>query len=333
MISSDNPISPPPLPASASASDQPPLVSVRNLHRAFGNVHAVRGVSFDIYPGQVVGFIGANGAGKTTTMRILATLDLPSHGNVIVKGHDLRDNPRAVRAAIGWMPDAYGAYDHMTVLEYLDFYARACGLKKHQRAERIADVMAFAELGPLADRMVNKLSKGMGQRVCFGRMLLHDPEFLILDEPAAGLDPKARIEFKNLVRLLSARGKTLFISSHILSELGEMCDSLLFIDNGQLVHHGSAETLKTGTTNGSATYCILVAGHPEKLAEWATVQPGWEPMETLRNGARLRCSLTNPDDIAASLRRLIQDGHSVVEFHREERRLEDAFVEMIKARQ
>lgn len=333
MISSDNPISPPPLPASASASDQPPLVSVRNLHRAFSNVHAVRGVSFDIYPGQVVGFIGANGAGKTTTMRILATLDLPSHGNVIVKGHDLRDNPRAVRAAIGWMPDAYGAYDHMTVLEYLDFYARACGLKKHQRAERIADVMAFAELGPLADRMVNKLSKGMGQRVCFGRMLLHDPEFLILDEPAAGLDPKARIEFKNLVRLLSARGKTLFISSHILSELGEMCDSLLFIDNGQLVHHGSAETLKTGTTNGSATYCILVAGHPEKLAEWATVQPGWEPMETLRNGARLRCSLTNPDDIAASLRRLIQDGHSVVEFHREERRLEDAFVEMIKARQ
>ncbi len=331
MISSDQQISPPPLPA-APVSDQPPLVSVRNLHRAFGNVHAVRGISFDIYPGQVVGFIGANGAGKTTTMRILATLDLPSHGSVTIKGHDLRDNPRAVRAAIGWMPDAYGAYDHMTVLEYLDFYARACGLKKHQRAERIDDVMAFAELGPLANRMVNKLSKGMGQRVCFGRMLLHDPEFLILDEPAAGLDPKARIEFKNLVRLLSARGKTLFISSHILSELGEMCDSLLFIDNGQLVHHGSAETLKTGTTNGTATYCIHVADHPEKLAEWATVQPGWEPLETLRNGARLRCSLSKPEDIAASLRRLVLDGHNVTEFHREERRLEDAFVEMIKAR-
>jgi ABC-2 type transport system ATP-binding protein len=305
---------------------------VRNVHRVFGNVHAVKGVSFDIYKGQVVGFIGANGAGKTTTMRIMATLDEPSGGTVSIAGCDLRDDPRAVRARIGWMPDAYGTYDNMTVLEYLDFHARAFGLRKHLRAERIADIMEFAELSPLADRMVNKLSKGMGQRVCFGRMLLHDPEFLILDEPAAGLDPKARIEFKNLVRLLSARGKTLFISSHILSELGEMCDSLLFIDNGQLVHHGSAETLKSGASNGVALYCVLVAENPEKVAEWATIQPGWESMEILRNGVRLRCSLENPVDISNSLRRMLQDGIPVVDFHREERRLEDAFVEMIKLR-
>jgi ABC-2 type transport system ATP-binding protein len=305
---------------------------VRGLHRAFGNVHAVRGVSFDIYRGQVVGFIGANGAGKTTTMRIMATLDDPSSGTVIVDGHDLRDDPRAVRSRIGWMPDAYGAYDHMSVLEYLDFHARAFGLKKRLRAERIADVVAFAELAPIADRMVNKPSKGMSQRVCFGRMLLHDPEFLILDEPAAGLDPKARIEFKNLVRLLAARGKTLFISSHILSELGEMCDSLLFIDNGQIIHHGSAETLKAGQTDGAVTFCILVADSPEKLVEWAAVQPGWAPMETLRNGVRLRCSLTDPADIAASLRRMVLDGIPVMDFHHEELRLEDAFVEIIKAR-
>jgi ABC-2 type transport system ATP-binding protein len=308
----------------------PPLVSVRNLHRAFGNIHAVDGISFDIHRGQVVGFIGANGAGKTTTMRILATLDEPTSGTIVVDGHDLRDDARAVRARIGWMPDAYGTYEHMSVLEYLDFHARAFGIEKHLRAERIADIMAFAELAPLADRMVNKLSKGMGQRVCFGRMLLHNPEFLILDEPAAGLDPKARIEFKNLVRLLAARGKTLFISSHILSELGEMCDFLLFIDKGRLVHHGSAETLRNGPTNGGVTFCILVSGAPERLAEWATTQPGWAPLETLRNGARLRCSLTDPDAIAASLRRMVQDGIPVVDFHREERRLEDAFVDMLK---
>lgn len=327
-----NPV-PPPLPVVDSVDagrTDPPLVAVRDLCRSFGSVHAVRGISFDIYRGQVVGFIGANGAGKTTTMRIMATLDEPTSGSVIINGHDLRDSPKAVRASIGWMPDAYGTYDHMTVLEYLDFYARACGLKKQQRAARVAEVMAFAELGPMADRMVNKLSKGMGQRVCFGRMLLHDPEFLILDEPAAGLDPKARIEFKNLVRLLASRGKTLFISSHILSELGEMCDSLIFVDNGRLVHSGASEALTSGVGNGGAIYCILVASAPEKLAEWAQLQQGWEAMETLRNGVRLRCTITQPEEIAASLRRMILDGIAVTDFHREERRLEDAFVEMIK---
>ncbi|MDR2512766.1 MAG: ABC transporter ATP-binding protein [Puniceicoccales bacterium] len=310
-----------------------PIVRVRELARSFGKVHAVRGISFDILPGQVVGFIGANGAGKTTAMRIMATLDEADSGTVAIKGIDLADDPRAARAHIGWMPDAYGTYANMSVLEYLDFYARACGIRKDVRAGRIADIMAFAELAPIADRMVNKLSKGMGQRVCFGRMLLHDPEFLILDEPAAGLDPKARIEFKNLVRLLVARGKTLFISSHILSELEEMCDSLLFIDSGQLIHHGSAETLKTGTdAQGAASFLVIVSGSPERLVEWTLLQPGWVMQETLRNGARLRCMLTRSEDIAESLRRMVQDGIPVIDFHREERRLEDAFVEIIKSR-
>jgi ABC-2 type transport system ATP-binding protein len=322
--------SPPPSPNAPAA--ETPLVSVRDLHRRFGDVHAVRGVSFDIMRGQVVGFIGANGAGKTTTMRMMATLDEPTSGSISIAGVDVGDDPAAVRAQIGWMPDAYGTYRQMTVLEYLDFHARAFNLKRARRAARVAEVMDFAELGPLADRMVNKLSKGMAQRVCFGRMLLHDPEFLILDEPAAGLDPKARIEFKNLVRVLASRGKTLFISSHILSELGEMCDSLLFMDNGQLAHHGSAESLKSDFNAATALYRIHVAEAPEKLTEWASLNIGWEPMEILRNGARLKCALQTPGEIAASLRRMINDGIPVVEFHREERRLEDAFVEIIKSR-
>lgn len=317
---------PPPLPP-------PVVVSVRDLHRHFNNVHAVRGVSFDIRRGQVVGFIGANGAGKTTTMRILATLDEPSSGTVTVNGHDLRDDPAAARRFIGWMPDAYGAYDNMTVAEYLDFQGRACGLDRALRRERIEEIMHFADLLPLADRMVNRLSKGQGQRVCFGRMLLHDPEFLLLDEPAAGLDPKARIEFKNLVRILAARGKTLFISSHILSELDEMCDSLLFIDSGRLVHHGSAHTLKHGSADGSAVFVVKTADTPtERLVEWAGMNPGWEFAERLRDGARLRHENGSPALVAAGLRRMILDGIPVTDFHREERRLEEAFVDMISSK-
>ena len=311
----------------------PPLVTVRDLDRSFDNVHAVRGISFDIMPGQVVGFIGANGAGKTTTMRMMATLDVPSAGTISIGGHDVLQHPELARKIIGWMPDNYGTYAHMTVFEYLDFFARAYGLKGSARQSRVEEVMHFADLTVLADRMMNKLSKGMGQRLCFGRMLIPDPDFLILDEPAAGLDPKARQEFKNLVRILAQRGKTLFISSHILSELGEMCDTLLFIDAGKIVYHGEAEALRRGQAPGAQRLVIdiAVASPPEALAEWATVNPGWTLLETKRDGARLALASDNPNDLAAALRKMILDGIQVIEFRREERRLEDAFVEMLKA--
>ena len=223
-----------------------PLVKVRNLTRRFGTLQAVQGISFDIDPGQVVGFIGANGAGKTTTMRMMATLDVPTSGSISIGGRDVLNFPNEVRRLIGWMPDAYGTYENMTALEYLDFYARAFGFGSKERQERIGEVMEFTNLASICTRPMNQLSKGMAQRLCLGRTLLHDPPFLILDEPAAGLDPQARIEFKHLVRLLAQEGKTLFISSHILSELGEMCDTMLFIDTGRIVHYGSAESLRTG---------------------------------------------------------------------------------------
>jgi ABC-2 type transport system ATP-binding protein len=321
---------PPPLPEK--------LVEVRRLHRSFDNILAVQDVSFQILRGQVVGFIGANGAGKTTTMRIMATLDSPSSGTVLVGGEDVVQHPERVRRLIGWMPDSFGSYAYMTVFEYLDFFARAYGFKANERAQRVAEVMDFADLTPLADRPMNKLSKGMGQRLCFGRMLLPDPEFLILDEPAAGLDPKARMEFKNLVRLLSQRGKTLFISSHILSELGEMCDTMLFIDSGKIVYHGGADQLRQGNSNGSGgevqiVVDVAVTGLPEAPAQWAAMNPGWKLLEQKRHGARLALSSSDPADLAAGLRKMIIDGVPVIEFRREERKLEDAFVDMIKGAQ
>ena len=330
-------MTPPPLPATVRPSVAPaappgvePIISVRGLCRTFEGVQAVRNVSFDLYPGQVAGFIGANGAGKTTTMRIMATLDQPTSGSVSVAGWDVINYPSRARARLGWMPDAFGAHEHMTVYEYLDFYARAFGYSRAERAGRVAEVMDFTDLAPIAGRMMNTLSKGMAQRLCLGRTLLHDPDVLLLDEPAAGLDPKARVEFKQLVRLLAGEGKTIFISSHILSELAEMCDTILFIDGGVLVHHGSAESLQNYGEGAAAVFDVHVHGAPEVLLRWVELQPGVRVVDTHKRGARIGFDLSTPEAVSAQLRRMLQDGVPVVDFHRASRKLEDAFVEMVK---
>jgi ABC-2 type transport system ATP-binding protein len=173
------------------------------------------------------------------------------------------------------------------------------------------------------------LSKGQTQRLCLGRMLLNDPEFMILDEPAAGLDPKARLEFKNLVRILRDRGKTLLISSHILSELGEMCDTLLFMDGGRVVHHGDKESLQRRDSQTGAVFEITVYGGVETLGNWLAVRPGWKLVETMRDGARAAFAQSDAASIAAEVRRLAADVH-LVEFRRQERRLEEAFVDMLR---
>jgi len=305
------------------------MIEVEDLTRSFENVRAVNGLSFHILRGQVVGFIGANGAGKTTTMRMMATLEVPDSGRMTVAGFDVREHPREIRRRLGWMPDHFGTYQNVTVFDYLDFYARSYGYKGQERRRRVSEVMDFADLTQLAERPMNGLSKGMAQRLCFGRTLLHDPEVLILDEPAAGLDPKARIEFKNLVRLLAEQGKTIFISSHILTELGEMCDSLLFIDAGQIVHHGSTESL-TRDDSRVAVVDIRVLGSPEPLETWLAGNGGWRIMDRRRDGVLAEFQSDSPGDLAAQLRRMIMSGVEVADFHRKEKRLEDAFVDLLK---
>ena len=306
------------------------IIQVEEVRKAFGGVQAVNGVSFEITKGHVVGFIGANGAGKTTTMRMMATLELPDSGKITVNGWDVANRPHEVRKSIGWMPDNYGAYTHVSVLDYLDFYARACGFRGADRKRRVEEVMEFADLGPLAERPMNGLSKGMAQRLCFGRALLQDPPVLILDEPAAGLDPKARLEFKNLVQILARKGTTIFISSHILSELGEMCDTLLFIDAGKVVHHGTAQMLQERTGVGACVVEILVHGPEAPLLQWISMQPSWKLVSQLRGGARAEYELPDREQLAGQLRRMIQDGIQVTDFHRQERRLEEIFVDVVR---
>lgn len=312
----------------SNSNGDSPAIRVHELRRAFGNINAVDGVSFEIPRGQVVGFVGANGAGKTTTMRILATLDYPSTGTAEVLGVDVVDYPGEVRKILGWMPDNFGTYEYMTVVEYLDFFARALGYRGQERLDRVGDVMAFTELDKLADRLINTLSKGMGQRLCLGRALIHDPEVLILDEPAAGLDPKARVELKHLIRILSEEGKTIFISSHILSELGEMCDALLFINKGRVVHHGTADSLKSHSAE-SAVIFVQLYQEPEKLEMWAEMAPHVKFLETTKQGGRIEVQSADPEVIAGVLKKMVNDGLPVMEFRREERKLEDAFIEIV----
>jgi ABC-2 type transport system ATP-binding protein len=305
------------------------LVEVENLTRRFGFVQAVRGVSFNLEPGQAVGLIGANGAGKTTVMRILATLDLPDTGRVRIGGIDIVEEPNLVRRRIGWMPDHFAPYREMTVADYLDFYGRAHGFTDGELVRRVMEVMDFTDLTPLQLRPMDKLSKGEMQRLCLGRTLLNDPEFLILDEPAAGLDPKARLEFKNLVRILRERGKTLLISSHILSELSEMCDTLVFMDKGRVVHHGDKAALLNQDAAGGPVFEITIYGPVSALTGWLEMRPGWRLQETRRDGARAEFHLGDPETVASELRRLTSD-LPVLEFYRQERRLEDAFVEILR---
>jgi len=308
-----------------------PAIRVQNLHRQFGNFHAVRGVSFEVAKGSVCGFVGANGAGKTTTMRVLATLDYATSGTVEVSGIDVLTHPEKVRNILGWMPDHFGHYSNMTILEYIDFYARAYGFTGRDREARVREVMEFTDLLDIMDRMSNKLSKGMTQRLCLARTMLHDPEVLILDEPAAGLDPKARVELKNLLRLLSDEGKTVFISSHILSELGEMCDSMLFINEGKIVHHGDAESLKRKNQKGGQVYLVeLTHNGSENLQKWILTSPYAELVDSTKDGGRIRLKdEDNPDRPAELLASMVKQGLPVREFHRVERNLEDAFIDIL----
>jgi len=314
-------VAPPPLPEA--------MIEVHHLRREFGNVLAVADVSFTIYRGQKVGFIGANGAGKTTTLRMLATLDLPDAGEIRVAGIDALDQPSALRGRLGWMPDSVGVYPDMTVMDYLDFFARASGLRGNLRRDRLREVMEFTDLLSISDRDVRKLSKGMGQRLCLGRTLLHDPEVLLLDEPAAGLDPKARIEFRNLIDHLAEQGKTILISSHILSELGEMCDTLLFMDGGRIVRHATMADLVSGDSEG-LHYEVQIAGSESVLVDWIETQPNLALHNRAGNRITLRIPERANESAAAILARMVRAGLPVCEFRRSEKRLEQVFVDMVK---
>ncbi|MCH2175096.1 MAG: ABC transporter ATP-binding protein [Lentisphaeria bacterium] len=304
------------------------VIVVNDLRKSFGKLKAVDGISFEIKEGQVVGFIGANGAGKTTTMRMIATLEQPDSGLIKICGFDAIDDPNSVRSKIGWVPDDFGRYNNLRIFEYLDFFARAFDYRDQERINRIQEVMDFTGLTELQDRYIDKLSKGQGQRVCLGRALLHDPEVLLMDEPAAGLDPKARVELKNLIRILADEGKTIFISSHILSELSEICDTMVFLGEGKVLHYGAADELKR-ESKGEMIINVSILGNLNQLEEWVELNPGVRLVDLKKHGARIAVENLEPEFTVELLKRMIHDKLKVIEFSREEKTLENAFVDIL----
>lgn len=220
-----------------------PAVCIRDLRVNYGKFEAVKGISLDIPKGEVFGFIGPNGAGKSSTIRVLATLQPKFRGMAMVCGRDVLSQPQEVRERIGYMPDFFGVYEDLTALEYLYFFAAAYKLPQSKRKGIIDDVLALTDLTHKASSAVDGLSRGMKQRLALARVLLHDPEVLLLDEPASGLDPRARIEVRELLIALKEMGKTILISSHILHELSQLCTRIGIIETGQMVAQGSLEDI------------------------------------------------------------------------------------------
>jgi ABC-2 type transport system ATP-binding protein len=218
---------------------RPAIVEARGLVKRYNGTIAVAGVDLSIPEGEIFGLVGPNGAGKTTMLRMLATLLAPTSGDAEVAGESVRRNPQAVRRVLGYMPDAFGVYDDMKVWEYLDFFGRCYGLGPAQRKRMIGDLLELVDLAHKRNAYVQSLSRGMQQRLCLAHALVHDPKVLLLDEPASGLDPRARVELRELLRELRAIGKTILISSHILPELEELCTSVAIVDHGRVLAAGT----------------------------------------------------------------------------------------------
>ncbi len=307
-----------------------PQIELRGLHRVFGDTHAVNDVSFEVRAGEVFGYIGPNGAGKTTSMRILATLDEPTRGDAMVDGFSVVEDPDRVRRRLGFMPDYFGTYENVDVREYLDFFARAYGLRGSERTRTLAYVMDFTGLDELETKPINGLSKGMKQRLCLGRTMIHDPSVMVLDEPAAGLDPRARIELREMISRLADTGKAVLISSHILTELAEVCDRVGIIEQGRLVAVGSVDEI---SRKAQATTMVEVrfVGDVERAHRWLADR---DDLDNVTTEGR-KATFSHAGDEAAQsllLRAMVDSGLEIVEFRCRSKSLEDVFLEVTEGR-
>jgi ABC-2 type transport system ATP-binding protein len=261
------------------------IVETRNLTKRYNNFVALQDLNLTIERGSIHGFIGPNGAGKTTTMRILATLLEPTDGQAWVSGYPVTEMPLQVRRRIGYMPDFFGVYDNMKVWEYLDFFAAAYKVPQEKREGMIGDLLALVDLSAKRNSFVEELSRGMKQRLCLARTLVHEPELLILDEPASGLDPHARIELRELLKELRSLGKTILVSSHILTELAEMCTHVAIIERGKLLVSGGVSEILQAMQPAREIY-VRVLGQSSEAARIINGLPGVLRVQLLPPGYR-----------------------------------------------
>ncbi len=307
-----------------------PIIEIQNLTKRYGKRTAVEGLNLSVESGEIFGFVGPNGAGKTSTIRIIATLLKPNGGEVFVAGHSVKKAQTEVRRVIGYMPDFFGVYNDMKVWEYLDFFAACYRIPEATRRSMIDDLLELVDLSHRRDDMVDKLSRGMKQRLSLARTLVHDPQVLILDEPASGLDPRARVEIRQLMVQLAGMGKTIFFSTHILADVEEICTRVGILEAGKMVAVGTLDMLQQQTIprrkieisvlDSLEAACTLVSGMPGV----SNVQ-----MMPQQNGSRNRLSLefTGEDaQVSQMLAELVKANIPVIHFDADNRDLEAVFM-------
>jgi ABC-2 type transport system ATP-binding protein len=304
------------------------VIEVENLTKSYEGHWAVRGVSFSVGEGDIFGFIGPNGAGKTTSIRIISTLLDPTSGSVRVGGRSVTGDAEAVRRLIGFMPDNFGVYERITVWEYLDFFAAAYGIDRRARAASIEGIMELTDLGELRDRLTGELSKGMRQRLCLAKTLVHDPKVLILDEPANGLDPRARIEFRALLKELRSMGKTILISSHILTELSDICTSVAILEKGKVVASGPIDAIKKALQPGLAFRLDVLGGGESARAAFEGL-PHVGALTVEADALRFQFS-GGREELPELVRALVARGVRITGLQEEKTDLESLFMRLTK---
>lgn len=300
------------------------MPEIYELCKKYGKFTALDSLSMNISENSIFGFVGPNGAGKTTTMKIMAGLLKADSGSIFVNGEDILKNKKSIRDKIGYMPDFFGVYDDLKVTEYMDFYAGTYYIPYAERNELIDSLLEIVDLSSKKDSYVDALSRGMKQRLCLARSLIHDPDLLILDEPASGLDPRARVEMKEILKRLRDMGKTIIISSHILPELAEMCSEVGIIDQGKLVTQGSVQEIMNKMhkkrivrikTSSSVEPLIRILKEQSSVKE---ITENADNIEFVFEGKN--------DDLTSILRNIIMNGIPIYSFSENEGNLEEIFM-------
>jgi len=303
-------------------------IETRTLTRHYGKIAAVAGIDLKVPAGSLFGLIGPNGAGKTTTLRMLAGLLQPTAGTILLQGQDVNHNWPESRKIIGYMPDFFGVYEDMLVWEYLDFFARCYHLPGNRRRQITGELLELVDLTEKRDSYVQTLSRGMRQRLCLAHALVHDPQILLLDEPASGLDPRARVEMRELLRELGAMGKTILVSSHILSELAELCDSVGIIEKGQMVASCSLAEISR----------LAQQGRSLRLKTISPVEEAAEKLAEIAGVGQVKCAgdtlevefIGDEQAVAGVLTTLVQQGVKVLSFMEITSNLEEIFLSLTK---
>lgn len=305
-----------------------PAVQTQNLTRLYGDMVALNNLTLTVNQADLFGFIGSNGAGKTTTLRILATFLLPSAGTAEVLGHDVVKDADAVRHIIGYMPDFFGVYKDMEVTEYLDFFGACYKIPAAQREKTVSDVLELVGLSEKKGSIIGALSRGMQQRLGLARVLIHDPRVLLLDEPASGLDPRARIEMMAILQELQRLGKTIIISSHILSELETLCNRVAIIEKGRLIYTGPVQGVRDQMSSGRVVW-VRVASDAHQAMELLKARP--EVADVELSDGRLKVTLVDHDtDHSSVASALVHGGAKLIELREDEIGLEEVFLRVTK---